>query len=308
MIGVLTGFAVIAAIIGLGWIIARVNLLGPGADQVLSRLAFFVLTPLLLLTVLSEADVSRLFSSLIPISAIAAVSCFLIATVIARFVWRRGVPETTIVALASGYVNANNIGLPIAIFVLGDAALAAPVILLNLTVFAPIALAILDVSTSGRVSIGRILLQPMRNPIIVASLLGVLLAVTGLRLPEVVLEPVRLVGGAAVPIILLLFGMSLHGVRVLAPGTGRRDALLATALKVVVMPTIAWLVGWLVFGLSGMPLFTVVVFAALPAAQHVFSWAHRFDRHVAVARDAVLLSTIGAVPALLVIAATLAPR
>ena len=72
--GVLTGFAVIAAIIGLGWIIARVNLLGPGADQVLSRLAFFVLTPLLLLTVLSEADVSRLFSSLIPISAIAAVS------------------------------------------------------------------------------------------------------------------------------------------------------------------------------------------------------------------------------------------
>ncbi len=236
------------------------------------------------------------------------MTCFLLATVITRFVWRRGVPETTIVALASGYVNANNIGLPIALFVLGDPALAVPVILLNLTVFAPIALAVLDISTSGRASLGRVLLQPVRNPIIIASLLGVVLAVTGLRLPEVVLEPVRLVGGAAVPIILMLFGMSLHGVRVLAPGSGRRDALVATALKVAVMPTVAWLIGWFAVGLEGRELFTVVLFAALPSAQHVFSWAHRFDRHVAVARDTVLLSTIGAVPALLIIAATLAPR
>lgn len=307
MIGVITGFAVIAAIILVGWVIARIGLLGERADQVLSRLSFFVLTPALLLTVLSQSEPKVLFSTLVPVSMIAAVSCFLIAALIARFVWRRGVPETTIVTLASGYVNANNIGLPIALYVLGDAALAAPVILVNLTIFAPIALAVLDASTSGKTSWARIALQPVRNPILIASALGLLIAALQIPVPEQALEPFRLIGGAAVPVVLLLFGMSLHGARVLAPGTGRRDVLLATLLKSVVMPVIAWAVGSFVFALDPEALFAVVVLAALPAAQHVFAWAHRFDRHVAMARDAVLLSTLFALPALIIIAAALSP-
>ncbi len=307
MIGVITGFAVIAVIIIVGWVIARIGLLGERADHVLSRLSYFVLTPALLLTVLAQSEPGVLFSALVPISMIAAVSCFIIATVVARFVWRRGVPETTIVALSSGYVNANNIGLPIAVYVLGNAALAAPVILVNLVIFAPIALAILDASTSGKTSWSRILLQPVRNPIIIASALGLLIAAFQIPVPEQVLEPFRLIGGAAVPVVLLLFGMSLHGARVLAPGSGRRDVALATLLKTVIMPVIAWAVGSLVFGLEPDALFAVVVLAALPSAQHVYAWAHRFDRHVTVARDAVLLSTLFALPALIIIAAALSP-
>ena len=102
MTGVLTGFAVIAAIIIVGWLIARIALLGDRAEHVLSRLSFFVLTPALLLTVLAQSEPGVLFTALVPISMIAAVSCFVIATIVARFVWRRGVPETTITALASG--------------------------------------------------------------------------------------------------------------------------------------------------------------------------------------------------------------
>lgn len=307
MIGVLTGFAVIAAIIIVGWVIARMGLLGERADHVLSRLSFFVLTPALLLTVLAKSEPGVLFSALVPVSMIAAVSCFVIATVIARFVWRRGVAETTIAALASGYVNANNVGLPIALYVLGDATLAAPLILINLTIYAPIALAVLDASTSSHTSWGRILLQPLRNPIIIAAAIGLMIATLDIPVPDVALEPFRLVGGAAVPVLLLLFGMSLHGARVLAPGSGRRDVMLATLLKTMAMPIIAWTVGSLVFELSPESLFVVVVLAALPSAQNVFAWAHRFDRHVAVARDAVLLSTLFALPALIIIAATLSP-
>ncbi len=304
----ITGFAVIAAIIGVGWFIARIGLLGAGADTVLSRLSFFVLTPALLLTVLADSEPSRLLSPLVPISFIAATVSFLIAALIARVIWKRDAAQTTIVALASGYVNANNIGLPIALYVLGDTALAAPVILVNLTIFAPIALAILDVSTSGQSSVRRILLQPIRNPILIASAVGVLIAAFEVPVPAAVLEPFRLVGAAAVPVMLILFGLSLHGARVLAPGSGRRDVLLASALKLVVMPAVAWAVGTFVFALDPAALFAVVVLAALPAAQHVFAWAHRFGRHVSVARDAVIISTLGALPAMIVISALLAPR
>jgi predicted permease len=307
VIGVISGFAIIATIILAGWVVARIGLLGERADHVLSRLSYFVLTPALLLTVLAQSEPGVLFSALVPISMIAAVSCFIIAILIARFVWRRGVPETTITALASGYVNANNVGLPIALYVLGDATLAAPVILVNLMIYAPIALAVLDASTSGHTSWSRILLQPVRNPIIIAAAIGLLLATFAIPVPDIVLEPFRLIGGAAVPVLLLLFGMSLNGARVLTPGSGRRDVVLATLLKSVVMPLIAWAVGSLAFDLSPESLFAVVVLAGLPSAQHVYAWAHRFERHTAVARDTVLISTVALLPVMIAVSGFLAP-
>ncbi len=308
MAGVLIGFAIIGAVIAVGYLVGRLGILGPHAEYVLGRFAFFVLSPALLFTVLAEADARQLFSALLPVSAIAALACMAVFAVIARLVWRRAVPETTIGALASGYANANNIGLPIAAYVLGDPAFAAPLILLQLVVFTPIALTILDVSTSGKLSVGRVLTQPVRNPLIIGSALGLLLSVTGIELPAPVMEPFHLIGAAAVPTVLLLFGMSLHGRRILQPGSGRRDILVAVALKIVAMPLIAWAIGAFVIGLEGLPLFAVVVLAALPTAQNVYTYALRFERAIPVARDAVLITTVLSVPALIVIAALLAPR
>jgi malonate transporter and related proteins len=308
MTGVLTGFAIIGAIVALGWIVGRLGTLGPHAAQALGRAAFFVFSPALLFTVLADADVAQLFSALLPVSAAASAVSILVFVLVARLVWRRSAAESTIGALASGYTNANNIGLPLAAYVLGDPALVAPVILWQLIVVAPIALTVLDVSTSGRVSAARILMQPVRNPLIIGSALGLVLAVTGIELPDPVMEPFRLLGAAAIPVVLFVLGLSLTGERLLAPGSGRRDVLLATALKLGVMPVAAWVIGAFVVGLDAQQLFTVVTLAALPAAQNVFQYAQRFDRGVVVARDAVLITTALAVPALAVIAALLAPR
>jgi len=306
MVGVLIGFAIIVAVIAVGYLIGRLDLLGDHAQHVLSRLAFFVLSPALLFTVLSQSDVTHLFSALLPISAIAAVVNIALFLVVSLLFWRRPVPDATIGALASGYVNANNIGLPVSLYVLGDASSSAPVILLQLIVLAPIALTVLDVTTSGRVSVGRILLQPVRNPLIIGSLLGVIVAVTHLRLPAPVLAPFQLVGGAAVPVILLTFGMSLHGSRVLAPGTDRRDVLLASSLKLAAMPVVAWLLGQFVWHLHGHRLFVVVVLAALPTAQNVFNYAQRYGVATVLARDTVLITTALSIAVLVVVAALLA--
>ena len=307
MAGVLTGFAIIGAIVAVGYLVGRLGVLGQGASTTLGRAAFFVFAPALLFTVLAEADVGQLFSALLPVSAAAAVVVMLVSIAITRFFWRRAAPETTIGALGAGYSNANNIGLPIAAYVLGDPAVVAPVILLQLVVMAPIALTVLDLTTSGRLSVGRVLSQPFRNPLIIGSASGLLLAVTGVRLPEPIMEAFHLVGGAAVPTVLFAFGISLYGQRVLAPGTDRRDVLLATALKIVGMPVVAWIIGAFVFRLEPMALFTVVTLAALPTAQNVFTYAQRFDRGVLVARDTVLITTALSVPALVVVAALLAP-
>lgn len=304
--GVLIGFAIIAVVILTGYGIARFGLIGPEAPRVLSRLAFFVLSPALLFTVLAEADLHDLFSQQLPVAALAAVSAMAVFLLVALGAWRRKVPEATIGALASGYLNANNIGIPVAAYVVGDAAASAPVILLQLVVFAPIALTVLDVTTSGHVSLGRILSQPVRNPLIIGSLLGLVLALTGVELPGPVRAPFELVGAAAVPVILISFGMSLHGRRLLdAPGS-RRDVVLAVALKLVAMPLVAWAAARFLFGLEGHALFVAVVLAALPTAQNVFTYAQRYGRGETLARDAVLLSTLLSLPVIVVVAALLA--
>lgn len=307
MAGVLIGFAIIAVVIAVGYLIGRFDILGQGADRVLARIVFFVLAPALLFTVLAEADVHQLFSQVLPISAAVATLNIVIYAVVALVIWRRAVPETVIGSLASGYVNGNNIGLPVSLYVLGDASSSAPVILLQLVVLAPIALTILDLTTSGKVSVRRILLQPVRNPLIIGSALGLLVAVTGIELPDPVMAPFELVGAAAVPVVLLGFGMSLHGSRPLAPGTERRDVVVASILKLAVMPVAAWALGHFVFGLTGHLLFVVTVLAALPTAQNVFTYAQRYQRGVILARDAVLITTALSIVVLVIVAALLAP-
>jgi malonate transporter len=308
MIGVLIGFAIIAFVVAVGYAIGRSQLLGPDAIPVLSRLSFFVLSPALLFTVLAKADVAALFSELLPTTASVAALSLLLFALIAVPIWRRATPDATIGSLSSAYSNAMNMGLPLSAYVLGDAAASAPVFLLQLLVIAPIALTILDLSTGGRPSVGRLLLQPVRNPLLIGSALGFVIAVTGLEVPPEIFRPFELIGGAAVPVILVAFGMSLHGTRLLAPGEFRKDTILASVLKLVFMPLAAWVMGRFVFGLDGAALFAAVILMALPTGQNVFNYAQRYGRAEVLARDVVFLTTVGSFPAMLLVAALLAPR
>jgi len=303
---VVVGFAIIVFVIVVGYVVARVGIGGPGAGYVLNRIAFFVTNPALLFTVLAKADLHVVFSSYVAIAGIAAIVAAGLYVVVSRVFFPRPAAETTIGALASSYVNANNIGLPVAVYVLGNASYVAPVLLLQLLVFAPVALTVLDITSRGSVSVKSILTQPVRNPMIIASVAGVIVALTGVRLPQAVFEPFVLLGGAAVPLVLMAFGMSLRGSRPLRAGSGRTEILVAALLKSVVMPVVAYLVAHLVFGLAGPELLAAVVLAALPAAQNVYNFSSRYERGETLARDAVLLTTIVAIPVLVIIAALLA--
>ncbi|OUE24414.1 AEC family transporter [Clavibacter michiganensis] len=307
MIGVLTGFAIIGFIIAVGYGVGRSGIAGPGAQHSLNRVAFFVATPALLFTVLAKADLDVVFSAFLLASASAVAVAAILYLIVARVLFRRPVAETTIGAASASYVNANNIGLPVAIYVLGDAQLVAPVLLLQLLVLAPTTLTILDISSRGSASVVGILTQPLRNPMIIASMLGILIAVTGLQVPDAVYEPFRLIGGAAIPIVLMAFGMSLVGRKPLAPGSGRGEIIVASVIKTVIMPLAAFLLARFAFHLDADQTFAATVIAGLPTAQNIFNFASRYERGVVLARDTVLITTVASIPVLLVIAALLAP-
>ncbi|GAA1653604.1 AEC family transporter [Microbacterium flavum] len=295
----LTGFVVVGVAIGVGYVIGRIDLLGPHARHVLSRLTFFVLSPFLLFVVLAQADVHTLFSALLPVSAIAAVVVFIAYGLVARLLWRRSVAETLIGTLSAGQVNSNNIGIPLSLYLLGSAAYPAPVILLQLLVFTPITMAIFESITTGQRRPFPILQRTFTNPIVVGSVLGVLVSLSGWRMPPIVLDPAQLIANACVPVLLISYGISLHGQRVLAPSGRRRDILLATGLKLVLMPVVAWVVAAFVFHLTPNDVLIVTVLAALPTAQNVFNYAQRFSIGETIARDTVFLTTVGCVPVLI---------
>lgn len=306
MLGVLIGFSIIGFIILVGYIIERSRIAGVGAGRVLNRIAFFVTTPALLFTVLAHAHVALLFSHFLLTVFVTVLIGAGLYVLISRLFFRTPVAETVLGAASASYVNANNIGLPVAIYVLGSAQYVAPVLLMQLLILAPTVLGILDASTSGRVSMRSILTQPLRNPMIVASVAGVLIAVSGVTVPEPVMAPLEILGGAAIPMVLLAFGMSLHGQRLLEAGSGRKRVVTATFIKVALMPVVAYLLGRFAFDLSSTELFAVVTVSALPTAQNIFNFAARYDRGVTVSRDTVLLTTIASVPALVIVALLLA--
>ncbi|HET9303121.1 MAG TPA: AEC family transporter [Propionibacteriaceae bacterium] len=308
MQGALAGFAIIGIIIGLGFFLAQVKILDATAQGVLTRVAFYVATPALMVTVLGETDVNRLLSANLIASLGSVVVAATIAVLLARLLWKREAGDTVIAAFCAAYVNAGNLGLPIAAYALGDAALIAPMWLAQLVILQPSGLAVLDGIThvpSPGISRRRLLLirlsRPFRNPLAVGSLIGLALALTGIKLPVAINAPLTLVGGMAVPSMLLAYGISLRlGPR---PGAGEPPIQIATLalLKLIVQPIAAYLIGAYALGLVGQDLLAVTVIAALPTAQNIFTIAMRYDRGVILARDTIFLATLLSVPVILAI-------
>ena len=306
MQGVLAGFATIGIIIGLGFLLAQLRTLDGTAQAVLTRTAFYVASPALMVTVLGGTDVHRLLSANLIASLASVAVAATIAVLLARLLWKREASDTVIATFCSAYVNAGNLGLPIAAYALGDAALIAPMLLAQLLVLQPSGLAVLDVIThepTPSISRRRLLLirlsRPLRNPLAVGSLIGLALALTGIKLPVVINAPLTLVGGMAVPSMLLAYGISLRlGPR---PGAGEPPIQIGTLvlLKLVVQPIAAYLIGAYAVGLVGHDLLAVTVIAALPTAQNVFTLAMRYDRGVILARDTIFVATLLSVPVIL---------
>ena len=298
-----------------GWVIARLRLLGSGAETVLARTVFTVATPALLLVTIAGADLQLLVSRTALVTAVSTLLVAGLALAVSRGLWRLGGAEATVVTLASSYVNAGNIGLPLAVYLLGNAAAVVPTLLLQLLVLAPVAFTVLDsrrpeatadaASDPPTVRSGGVLRRTLRNPVIIGTLTGLALAALPWDVPDVVLEPFRLVGAAAAPLALLTFGMSLAGPKAVGGRRVGRELVLTVVLRSVVHPALAAVLGR-ALGLDDAALLAVVTMAALPTAQNVLVYALHYGRGQAVARDAGLVTTVLALPVMLVVAATLA--
>jgi predicted permease len=305
MRGVLGAFVTIWTVTAVGWAVARWGLLGPNAETVLARVVFFVAAPALLLTTLATADLHRVFTPALGAFVASSVVVACVYCGLDRALWRRPAGETAIGTLCAAYVNAGNLGIPVAAYALGDVAYAAPVLLFQVLVSAPLAMAVLEADRDGHLRLAGLALLPLRNPITVGSAVGITLAVIGWLPPPEVMRPLELTGSAAVPLALLVLGMSLAGARPRLTGPDAAQRYTAVALKVLAQPLLAYVIGRYALGLSGTALLAAVVTSGLPTAQNIYVYASRYGRGETLARDCIALSTLAAIGTLLAIAAAL---
>jgi predicted permease len=297
---VLSGFLPIWAITAVGWAAGRFDVLGKQAQSVLGRFAFAFAMPALLFVTLSRAEVSDLLSPGVAVFAASVLVMIAHGQVIGRWVFHRGPADRAIGAMAGAYVNSANLGIPVAVHVLGDASFVVAAAMFQTLFVTPLVLTLIDLD-AGRGAAGRsrFLRLPLRNPIIAASAAGVTVSVLGLHLPEAVTAPAQMLGGAAVPAALFALGMSLD-TRAARPGAaavadaapaGRAERHVLVTLKTVVQPLVAYALARWVFGIEGDDLLAVVLCAGLPTAQNAFIFAAQYRLDTRLVRDAVVLTT-----------------
>lgn len=301
MLGVLTGFAIVLTLIGVGYLLAVAGVLGATGEQVLSRFAYNAALPALLFTLVAPAHISEVFSGQFVALTVAALTA--IGGYLAIGAWRRwGLLPTAIGGLASGYVNAGNLGIPVAVYVLGSPAPVVSVMLLQLLFLAPVSLSILDIATGVGGTVSQRIVKPFRNPVVIAALAALICSTLQIPIPDVVMQPLDLLGQATVPVMLTAFGISLRTqARPLSVGP-KSPTLLAVGLKLLLGPAVAWLVGAVVLRLPADALLQAVICAALPTAQNVYLYSRRYPDESAqrIGRDTVLITTIASLPVIII--------
>ncbi|MFI7205355.1 AEC family transporter [Micromonospora aurantiaca (nom. illeg.)] len=305
-------FVPIWILTAVGYAACRWGLLGEAAASVLGRFVFHLAMPAALFLALSRMPLSGFAGRSLLAFAVSTVAVVGFGWAGASRLFGRGPGERPIWGMAAGYVNSANLGIPIATQVLGDVSFLAVVVLLQVLVVAPVILVALDRHSDpvGRIRVRRIASLPVRNPVILASLLGVACSAAGLRLPSAAAAPLTLLAGAAVPAALVALGASLHRT---APSraepaepaepAGAAELTAVSALKLVAQPVVAYAAG-LALHLSAPQLLAVVVCAGLPTAQNTFIFAQEYGVGEAVANRAVVVTTTLSL-ATLAVAATL---
>lgn len=297
MLDVLTGFAIIFTVIAAGWWLAQKKVIGPGEQRLqLNRIAFHVATPSLIFSSVAVSDTDAFFSPVILVIAIATVTTMLIYWAISAVWFKQDAAETMAGAASSSYYNSVNIGLPIATYVLGDPTYVIPALVLQMAVLSPIVIAGLDRGASG---VLQSVIAGLKAPVVVAAFAGFAVSASSWTVPEPVLAPLQILGGASIPMILMSFGASLTGERVLQ--SQRLATTTATILKLIGMPAVAWVVASLL-GLTGSDMYAALILCALPTAQNVYNYAATYRSGEVICRDTVFLTTFLSLPAMLLIA------
>lgn len=295
MSSVLTTILPVFGLIALGFVCARTKFIGSAAGQGLSQVVFNLAMPALLFRTVAVIDQQSLSPWPLWVALFGGIAfVWLIASLLATTTKLIDAAPAS-AAMGASFGNIAMLGLPLTLAHFGDRA-ALPVSFI-LSIHAPILwlIAVIHIEASGQgrlpslvAIIRQLAWQLIRNPIVLALVLGSLWRATGLGLHPVPDRFLELLGEAGIPTALIALGLSLAGYSL----KGRwRGILTLMTLKMLLLPVTVWLIAHYIVDLDPFWTEIALVLAAMPTGANAYLFAERYGTGTASVSGAIALGT-----------------
>lgn len=313
MLEIISLIAPVFGLIGLGFLAARGQILNDGAAHTLAMFGYKIAMPALLFRAMAnigEVPVSPLWLVLTYTIGIAVT--WAAATIATRALLRRPAEDAPAFAMGACFSNGVMLGFPVILLALGPEA-ATPMAFIAtcetvlLWVAGTLHMGLVSRGAgdgrSALSSLGSVLLDVAKNPLIIALAAGLAWNATGLVVPGVPARLIDMLAGAAIPVSLFALGMSLAAYRF--RGQASSVAMLC-GLKLMLYPALAFWLATQVFHLPLLWAAALVIYVAMPVGANAFIFAARYDRAVGSISAAVAVSTLLSVATVTIVLAVLA--
>lgn len=231
------------------------------------KLVYFILFPALLFNAMASADIEPQGALPLFLSGLAVMVAGFVLGLVGR-----PLMGLDAIGFASRLQCAYRFNTYIGIAIAGKLHGAAGVAMMGALCGAMVLFAnIMAVGMMARHGQGSLVRELVRNPLVVATIAGLLFNVAGLEMVAPVQAFLKRLGDAAVALGLLAVGAALRWGKVGGHWSG---SAWVVGVKLLGLPAVAWLVGR-ALGLEGLAFDTLVVFAALPSASSAYILAMR---------------------------------
>ena len=281
-------------VVGFGYIVVWRKVFSTAAvDGLMSYTQNFAI-PCLLFMALIKIDLGQAYSfRLMGSYYIGAASGFALGFLGARYVFKRSAEDSVAIGFVSLFSNSVMMGLAITERAYGVDALVANFAIVSL--HAPfcyfVGITAMEIAKSDGDSISQVALNVgksmMKNALFIAILLGLLVNIADVALPQAFLDGTNMVATTALPAALFGMGGVLYQYR---PEGDFGAIAWVVGISLLVHPAIVWSLGQL-WGLSVSELRSTVLTSAMAPGINCYIFASMYNRAKRVAASGVLIAT-----------------
>jgi predicted permease len=256
----------------------------------ISRITFYALTPCLVFSSTVKSSVGGVgIWKIVSFTLLTTLTVGLFSWAVARALRFSRAMESAFL-LTTFCVNAGNYGLSVNLFAFGQAGLERALIFFTVSALLTHSAGVY-LASRGQASGLDALRNVLKVPVVYGALAGFVVNLAAMTVPEPVAKAVDMVGGASVPLMLLLVGVQLAKTSM----AGELKLIgLATFVRLVVAPAVAFiLAAWL--GLMGVTRQASITEASMPTAVTTTILATEFEAEPQFVAGVVFVSTLASI-------------
>ena len=281
------GVAVLFILIGVGALMTKLNLITKAGASSMTDVVLYAVTPCVIINAFQREYRPELLGGLL-ISLASAFVIMGLSILLAELMYRKKASDKAVVLkFTLVFSNCGFMALPLQEAVLGEDGVfygAAYIAMFNLLMWT-----YGIIRMSGRSSLGDCFKAAL-NPGVIGTLIGVLLFVFSVELPDIIYLPVKYLAALNTPVPMLVIGYHLMNSN-LKSALGNRSAYFAMAMRLIILPLAAMGV-MLAIGVDSIIICSTVIAVSSPVAVITTMLAAKYGRDAELSTGIVSASSI----------------